>query len=152
MSNNNGEYGTVTEIETTPEHQAIYELRQMMERGDLEGVQALASGMVTEQAATEQADRKSQVIELIEQAKPGEPVDWAGIARAAQIEAEYHRLAPTLRDFLANTTPDISYFVDGIIMENARCYLASEPKHGKSFSQCIWPYARRLVSRSLGGK
>ena len=55
MSNNNGEYGTVTEIEATPEQRAIYELRQLVERGNLEGVQALASGMVIEQAATEQA-------------------------------------------------------------------------------------------------
>ena len=132
MSKSNG-YGEIEVIEATPDQRAMAELRPLVERGDLEGVQALASGMVTEQAATEQADRKSQVIELIEQAKPGEPVDWAGIAGAAQIEAEYHRPAPTLRDFLANTTPDIAYFVDGMIMENAKVYLASEPKHGKSF-------------------
>ena len=131
MSKSNG-YGTATEVPTKPEQRTKAELRQLIETDKLDGALALAKRMHTEQAAAQVVESKSQALELIKQAAPGE-LDLDGIIGALEIEAEYHRSAPTLRDFLANTTPDIAYFVDGMIMENARCYLASEPKHGKSF-------------------
>ena len=130
MSNNNGEYGTVTEVPTTPEHLAKDELRQLIEGGKLAEALALTKKMRAEIEVEQVAESKGRALELIGQ--PDE-LDFDGLIGALEIEAEYHRPAPTLRDFLANTTPDISYFVDGMIMENARCYLASEPKHGKSF-------------------
>ena len=133
MSKVNG-YSEFATREAAAEHWALDEVGQMVQRGNVAEALALANRMVIEQAATEQADRKSQAFEKIEQAKEGSnPIDWEGIAGALEIETEYHRPAPTLRDFLANTTPDIAYFVDGMIMENARCYLASPPKSGKSF-------------------
>ena len=132
MSKSNG-YGEIEVVETTPEQRAIYELRQLIEDDKLGEALALAKRMQGEQEAEQVTESKSSALELIEQATPGDPADWAGIAGALNIEAEYDRPAPTLRDFLLNTSPDIAYFVDGMIMENARCYLASEPKHGKSF-------------------
>ena len=129
---NNGKYADFETAEATVEHWAMAELRQLVERSDLAEALALANKMRAEQKVEQVAESKGQVLELIKQAAPGE-LDLDGIIGALNIEAEYDRPAPTLRDFLANTTPDISYFADGMIMENARCYLASEPKHGKSF-------------------
>ena len=62
--------------------------------------------------------------------KPSESLQ--GLIRKLEIATTYERPAPTLRDFLANTSEKIEYFVEGLITENARCYLASPPKSGKS--------------------
>ena len=129
-SNEFVEYGNEREIVTTPEHLAKAEVRELLEAGKVDDVLALAKKMRAEQKVEQVAENKSRVLEMIEQ--PGE-LNLDGLIGVLEIEAEYHRPAPTLHDFLEYTTPDISYFVDGMIMENARCYLASEPKHGKSF-------------------
>ena len=107
-------------------------LRQLAQAGKYEDAQRLIQDRRKKEQAHVEAERKSQALEYIEQADPGN-IDLEKLEGLLKIEAEYHRPAPTLRDFLVNTSPDISYFVDGMIMENARCYLASEPKHGKSF-------------------
>ncbi len=46
---------------------------------------------------------------------------------------------PTWWDFRHYAPQTIEYFVDGLIMENARCYLAAEPKHGKSIFVMLLP-------------
>ena len=109
------------------------ELRQTIADGKLDAALALAKKMQAKEQAKERAESKSLALELIEQAEPGKPPDWASIAGALNIEVEYHKPAPILRDFLENTSPDIPYFVDDLIMENAKCYLSSPPKSGKSF-------------------
>lgn len=132
MSKSNG-YGEIEVIEATEEQRAKSELRRLAEADDLEGVKALARRKVAEQKTKEGTDRKSRVLELIEQSTPGEPLDWTGIADAAEIEAAYHRPAPTWRDFRRNAPKEMEYFVDGLIIKNTRCSLTADPKHGKSF-------------------
>ena len=88
MSEKNG-YGTKREMEATPEQWAMAELRQLVEVGKLAEALALAKKMETEQAAQETAESKSQALELIEQAAPGEPLDWEGIVGVLEIGAAY---------------------------------------------------------------
>ena len=88
MSNNNGEYGTVTEVPTTPEHLAKAELRQLIEADKLAEALLLAEKMYKVQAATEQAESKSQVLKKIEQSPPGQPFDWEGIVGHLKIAVE----------------------------------------------------------------
>ena len=140
MSKSNG-YGETEVIEATPDQRTKAELRQLIEAGKVDAVLALVKKMRAEQKIEQGAENKSRALKMIEQ--PGE-LDLDGLIGALEIEAEYHRPAPTLRDFLANTSPDISYFVDGLIMENAKCYLASPPKSGKS----LWTMCLALCAAS----
>ena len=89
MSNNGKYTKKFVPVEATPEQRAIYELRQLVKRGDLVEALALAKKMEAEQAAQETAESKSQALELIEQAAPGEPLDWEGIVGVLEIGAAY---------------------------------------------------------------
>ena len=87
MSESKG-YGEFVEVEATPEQRTKAELRQLIESGKLDDALALAKEMQAEQKAKERAERKSQILELIDQANPGE-LDLAGLIGALDIEAAY---------------------------------------------------------------
>ena len=107
-------------------------LRQLAQAGNYEeGLRLIRKSQAKERTQTK-AERKSQVLEYIEHADPGN-LDLDKLEGQFEIEGTYNKPAPTWRDFRHKAPQEIGYFVDGLIMENARCYLASPSKFGKSF-------------------
>ncbi|MYC13776.1 MAG: AAA family ATPase [Gemmatimonadetes bacterium] len=118
-------------------------LRQLAQAGDYEeGLRLIRKRRTKEQKYIEVVN-KSQLLEHLDQVDL-DNIDLDGLEAKFEIEKTYHRPAPTLQDFLANTSPDIPYFVKDLIMEKARCYLVSDPKHGKS----LWTMYLALCAAS----
>ena len=103
MSKSNG-YGEIEIVETTSEQRAIYELRQLVERGELAEALALAKKMRGEQEAAQVAESKSQALELIEQ--PGE-LDFDGLIGALEIAKETGNKYEGLFKTISNIDPKL---------------------------------------------
>ena len=107
-------------------------VRDLAQAGKYEDAQRLIQERRAKEQAKAKDERKSRILEYIDQVDL-DNIDLDGLETQFEIEKTYNRSAPTWRDFLVNTPDKIEYFIDGMIMENARVYLVSESKFGKSF-------------------
>ena len=118
-------------VEATEEQRQWAKLRELVEAEKWVDALALAKAIQAKERAEQngQSDQNNRIVELIDTEK----IDLEGLIGALNIEVEYHRPAPTWQEFRRNAPKEIEYFVEGLIMKNAKCYLAAESKFGKSF-------------------
>ena len=131
MNDSNG-YGEFIEVEATPEQRSKAELRELVQAGKVAEALAVANKMLAEKGVVRETIKELQKREVIELLDAHGELDLPTLVELLEIEETYHRPAPTWRDFRQNTPKEIAYFIEGLIMKNARCYLAADSKFGKS--------------------
>ncbi|MDE2798656.1 MAG: AAA family ATPase [Gemmatimonadota bacterium] len=107
----NSEYGEPVTVKATPEQRAEAKLLELVENGKLTEALRKAKKMRAERQATQKADRQSRALEIIEQTRPGEPLDLDGIIETLNIKAAYAEDEGDLYEGLFKPVSEIKPFL-----------------------------------------